>query len=53
MTLHNVIPGAVVRFLIEEGHDADLGRLGEVQQNLEGIWRDESGVPSVESQRGR
>jgi ferritin-like metal-binding protein YciE len=53
MTLHNVIPGAVVRFLIQEGHPADLDRLDEVQQNIEGVWRDDSDVPSVASQRRR
>jgi len=47
MTLHNVIPAAVVHFLVEEGHPADRSRLEEVQQNLEGIWREDPGVPSV------
>jgi ferritin-like metal-binding protein YciE len=50
MTLHNVIPAVVVNFLIDEGLPADRSRLDEVQQNLEGIWRDDAGVPSVASQ---
>lgn len=53
MTLHNVIPGAVVRFLIQDGLPADLDRLEEVQQNLEAVWRDDSGVPDVAAQRRR
>jgi len=48
MTLHNVIPGAVIRFLQTEGHSASADVLPKIGLNLESVWRNSAGVPEVE-----
>lgn len=40
MTLYNVIPAAVIRFLQQEGLPVLEDRLGQIGENLEGVWRD-------------
>ncbi|MEO6445471.1 MAG: hypothetical protein ABIZ91_17490 [Gemmatimonadaceae bacterium] len=45
MTLHNIIPGAVIAFLQEEGYTASRDVLSTVARNLASVWRDDSGVP--------
>lgn len=46
MTLHNLIPGAVVSFLQEDGLPASSDVLPEVHRTLEEIWRSVSTVPT-------
>jgi hypothetical protein len=41
--LHNVIPGAVVRFLREDGLPVRGDVLPEISQTIEQIWRSQSG----------
>ncbi len=41
--LHNVIPGAVVRFLREEGLPVQEGVLPEISRTIEEIWQSQSG----------
>ncbi|MGQ0766402.1 MAG: DUF892 family protein [Gemmatimonadota bacterium] len=48
MTLHNVIPQAVVQFLQSDGLPARADVLREVARNIEAVWKDESGVPSAD-----
>jgi ferritin-like metal-binding protein YciE len=48
MTLHNLIPGVVVRFLQEEGLPARTDVLTKVAKNIEAVWKDESGVPQAD-----
>lgn len=48
MTLHNIIPGAVIRFLQSEGHPATADVLPTISENLESVWHDNAGVPDVE-----
>jgi ferritin-like metal-binding protein YciE len=48
MRLHNVIPGAVIQFLQNDGLPARADALSEISTNLESVWRDESGsVPEA------
>lgn len=48
MTLHNVIPQAVIQFLQSEGLPARADVLRQVQRNIVEVWKDESGVPSAD-----
>lgn len=49
MTLHNVIPAAVIRFLQEEGLPATEESLEEIGDNIQGVWREGSGqIPDPE-----
>ncbi len=48
MTLHNLAPAAVMKFLQEDGHQVDMSVAGEIQENIESVWRSESGVPQVD-----
>ncbi|MFN2432442.1 MAG: DUF892 family protein [Gemmatimonadota bacterium] len=49
MTLHHVIPGAVIKFLQEEGLPANAGALSEISENIDGAWREQSGeVPDAD-----
>jgi hypothetical protein len=41
--LHNVIPGAVVRFLREDGLPVREGVLPEISRAIEEVWRSQSG----------
>lgn len=50
MTLHNIIPGAVIDFLQEEGYTASRDVLSTVAKNLESVWNDDSGVPDADGQ---
>jgi len=48
MTLHNIVPAAVIRFLQEEGLPA-ADRLTEIGENLRSVWRDTANlVPEPE-----
>ena len=40
MLLHNVIPGAVIQFLQEEGLPATDAHLGEIAEELENLWKE-------------
>ena len=47
--LHNLIPGAVVRYLKEEGLPVREGVLPEISRTLEDVWRSQSGqVPRAD-----
>ena len=46
MVLHNLIPGAVVRFLQDDGLPATAEVLPEVHRTLEDIWRSVSVTPA-------
>lgn len=48
MTLHNIVPIAVVRFLAEEGHPLREDVLPEVEQNIQSVWKSENGVPHTD-----
>ena len=48
MTLHNIIPGAVIRFLQSDGLPANEDVLPQIAENLEEVWRSGAGVPEVE-----
>lgn len=49
MTLHNLIPAAVIRFLQEEGLPAREDALEEIGAELEQTWRDQAGtVPEAD-----
>lgn len=41
--LHNLIPGAVVRYLKEEGLPVREGVLPEISRTIEEVWRSQSG----------
>jgi ferritin-like metal-binding protein YciE len=47
MTLHNVIPVAVVEFLQSEGLPADMDVMSQVSENIESVWMQE-GVPDAD-----
>jgi ferritin-like metal-binding protein YciE len=48
MRLHNVIPGAVVAFLQNDGLPARTDVLTEVSRNVQSVWSDQSGsVPNA------
>lgn len=48
MLLHNVIPGAVINFLRNEGLPARTDVLDQISQNIESVWSDQSGsVPEA------
>ncbi|MBA2564004.1 MAG: DUF892 family protein [Gemmatimonadetes bacterium] len=52
MTLHNVVPSAVIQFLQEEGLPATDDVLSEISENIEGVWREQSGqVPDADEVR--
>ena len=40
MTIHNIIPGAVMTFLREEGHPV-TDRMSEIQRNIQSVWEQE------------
>ena len=49
MTLNHVIPGAVIRFLTDEGLPASDGVLSEVAENIDAAWREQSGqIPDAD-----
>ncbi|HEX9894786.1 MAG TPA: hypothetical protein VGA78_12730 [Gemmatimonadales bacterium] len=52
MTLHNLIPGAVITFLQEEGLAADSEVLPTVHRTLDDIWRSVSVTPGATFQPG-
>lgn len=47
MTLHNIIPGTVVRFLQSDGLPASEAVLPQIADNLDEVWRSSAGVPEV------
>jgi len=47
MTLNNIIPGAVVQFLKEEGHQVNDTALAEISRNIEDVWHQSSGTTSA------
>jgi ferritin-like metal-binding protein YciE len=47
MTLHNVIPAVVIRFLQEEGLPATADVLPTIAKNIESVWRGQD-VPSAD-----
>lgn len=40
MTIHHIIPGAVVSFLRDEGHPV-ADRMSEIQANIQSVWANE------------
>jgi ferritin-like metal-binding protein YciE len=44
MTLHNIIPPAVMRFLRDEGYAVHQEQLGEITRNVQSVWSSEQGV---------
>ena len=44
MSLHNIIPAAVVKFLQDDGLPAQSGVLSEVADNIESVWQDDGGI---------
>ena len=44
MTLNNIIPGAVVQFLKEEGLPVNDSALAEISRNIEEVWHQPSGT---------
>ncbi len=49
MSLHNIVPVAVIRFLQEEGHAARKDVLPEVARNIQEVWGSEDGVAQTEA----
>ena len=47
MTLNNIIPGAVVQFLKEDGHEVNDAALAEISRNIEDVWHQSSGSTSA------
>ena len=48
MRLHNIIPGAVIAFLQDDGLPARSDALNEVSRNIEKVWSEQSGsVPEA------
>lgn len=52
MLLHNVIPGAVISFLQNDGLPARADVLDQVSQNIESVWSDQSGSVPEASELG-
>lgn len=48
MTLHNLAPAAVLRFLKDDGHQVDVSVAPEIQENIESVWHSETGVTHVD-----
>jgi hypothetical protein len=49
MLLHNLIPGAVIRFLQDDGLPARSDVLPEVARTIESVWSDQSGsIPDAD-----
>ena len=44
MLLHNLIPGAVIAFLQNDGLPARQDALTEISQNIEAVWSDQGGT---------
>jgi hypothetical protein len=52
MTLHNIIPSAVIRFLQQEGLPARDDVLEEISRNIERVWTGQSDeVPDADEAR--
>lgn len=50
MTLHNIIPAAVIEFLRDDGVPARQGALPEIADRLRNVWRSQQGnAPDVET----
>ena len=52
MTLHNIVPGAVIRLLQEDGLPARQDVLSEVAEKIESVWKQDSGVPKADEVTG-
>ena len=52
MTLHNIVPSAVITLLQEDGLPARQDVLSEVSQKIEAVWHQDSGVPSADEVTG-
>jgi hypothetical protein len=52
MLLHNAIPGAVVRFLQNDGLPAKTESLVEISKNLESVWSDQAAAVPEASELG-
>lgn len=52
MTLHNIVPAAVITFLKEDGLPASDAVLGEVSEKIESVWHQDAGVPSAHDVTG-
>lgn len=48
MRLHNVIPGAVVRFLREDGLPARDDAMPEISRNIGSVWQQDKNIPNAE-----
>jgi ferritin-like metal-binding protein YciE len=44
MSLHNVTPVAVMRYLEQEGHDVRFTALMQIERNIQSVWESEDGV---------
>ena len=52
MTLHNIVPGAVITLLQEDELPASKDVLTEVSQKIEAVWHQDAGVPSADEVTG-
>lgn len=52
MTLHNIVPSAVITLLREDGLPASPDVLSEVSQKIESVWHQDHGVPSADEVTG-
>ncbi len=48
MTLHNIVPPAVIKFLREDGLSVNENVLPEVARNIEGVWKHQD-VPHADA----
>lgn len=52
ITLHNIVPAAVTRYLKEEGLPAREDVLSEVTNNIQAVWKQDYGTPHAEDMTG-
>lgn len=52
MTLHNIVPAAVITLLKEDGLPATDAVLGEVSEKIESVWQQDAGVPAADEVTG-
>jgi ferritin-like metal-binding protein YciE len=47
MRMHNLVPGAVLQLLREEGLPVDESVLPQLSREIESMWKNDAGVPSA------
>ncbi|MEP7380671.1 MAG: hypothetical protein ABI910_03240 [Gemmatimonadota bacterium] len=52
MLLHNLVPGAVIRFLQHEGYPARNEVLGQIAETIESVWHQDENAASGEELSG-